>query len=165
MMMLTIFLLRGWPGGHNLWWDVSSSDSETVVVARGTIQSGRCRVSVFDKAADLVLIHLPSGARVCPMHDTRAPTRRPPRCGHTICTEHGHDVRLSGLRAQESHVRQGSAEHGMSTLRNPVCGGCHHRGAFRDVSPGQQMHACPLVSDHNPRAPFTDGCQQGAVLH
>ena len=162
--MLTIFLLRGWPGGYNLCWDVSSSDSETVVVARGTTQSGRCRVSVTDTAADLVLIHLPSGARAC-VFCTRAPTRRPPRCGHTVRTEHVYVVRLSRVRAKESHVQQGSVEHGMPTVRNPVCGRRHHQGPFRDVSSGQQMHSCPLVSDHNPRAPFTDGCQQGAVLH
>lgn len=59
--MFTVFLLRGWPMEYNLWWDVSSCESETVVVAWGSIRSGRCRISVIDKEDDLVLIHLPDG--------------------------------------------------------------------------------------------------------
>ena len=62
MTMFTIFLLRGWPPGFDLCWDVSSSFAETVVVVSGTRRTvGRSRVTVIDKESDLVLIHHPTG--------------------------------------------------------------------------------------------------------
>jgi hypothetical protein len=64
MTLYTIFLLRGFPQGYHMLWDVTSSDSETVVVAQGSIEPGRSRVTVIDKKADLVLIHFPNGPRV-----------------------------------------------------------------------------------------------------
>ena len=67
MTMFTLFLLCGWPPGFDLWWDVSSTDTDTVVAARCTPRTGRCRCTVIDKESDLVLIHHPIGVDGCPL--------------------------------------------------------------------------------------------------
>jgi hypothetical protein len=64
--MFTVFLLRGWPVGYDVWYEVTSFDTSTVVVAWATLTMppARCRMTLIDPESDVVFIHHPVGRAV-----------------------------------------------------------------------------------------------------
>ena len=64
--MFTMFLLRGWPIGYDVWWEVTSFETYTVVVAWATknVPPARYRMTLIDPGSDVVFIHHPTGRPV-----------------------------------------------------------------------------------------------------